>query len=323
MKKDTPLKTRFINDLEVGEDLLDEPLLLRDMVRRTTRDDRLYLLCTFGDKTGQIGGIFWDLPAQIDAWIRPGLVLYVTGKVSRYKEVLQINVTDAYPQEHPDLSDFLPSSARSQAEMIAELRERVEGLAEPWRGLLSHLLLAEDFLPHFANAPAAKTLHHACVGGLLEHSLSMAHVAALLADHYPHVDRDLLIAGALVHDMGKVWEYSFEGSFEVSEDGQLVGHIARAAFVIEQAAAELDNVSPADVRELVHLVLSHHGTMEWGSPVTPKTLEAILLHQIDLLDSRVQGYFDHLAVDSGNGGWSTKPSFMHESVLRRPANWQD
>lgn len=317
------MKTIFVNDLEVGEELIDQPFLLRDMVRRTTRDNRLYLLCTLGDKTGQIGGIYWDLPAHIDSWIRPGLVVYVTGKVSRYKDVLQVSLTDASPQERPDLSDFLPSSSRGQGEMVVELRERIASLAEPWRMLLTHILLDEDFLPHFANAPAAKTLHHACVGGLLDHSLSMAAVAEMLAGHYPHVDRDLLVAGALVHDMGKVWEYAFEGAFEVSEDGQLVGHIVRAALMIEQAAAALPDLSSDAVRELLHLVLSHHGSMEFGSPVTPKTLEAILLHQVDLLDSRVQGYFDHLSGDTNENGWSLKASYMHDTVLRRPPTMED
>lgn len=316
------MKSRFINDLQVGDDLIDEPLLLRDMVRRKTKDDRLYYLCTFGDNTGQIGGIYWDVPDQVDIWIRPGRVMYITGKVNRYKEVLQVSVTDAYPVENPDLSLFMPSSNRAQDEMVEELKERVADLAEPWKSLLTKLLLEEPFLTQFANSPAAKLLHHASVGGLLEHSLSMANLAIHLANHYPHVDQDLLVAGALVHDMGKVWEYTFSGSFDISTDGRLVGHITRAALEIEKAAAALEvPMEDGQLQELLHLVLSHHGTMEWGSPVTPKTLEAILLHQIDLLDSRVQGYFDYLTTDSNSNGWSVKSSPMHETVLRRPPGW--
>lgn len=317
------MKANFINDMTVGDNLIDEPLLLRDMLRRTTKDDRLYFLCTFGDKTGQIGGIYWDVPPQVDAWMRPGQVIYVTGKVNRYKDILQVAVTDAYPMENPDLSLFLPSSSRSQEEMVAELRQRIADLADPWKSLLTELLLEESFLSRFANSPAAKTMHHASVGGLLEHSLSMAALGIQMASHYPHVDQDLLVAGALIHDMGKVWEYTFQGAFDVSTDGRLVGHIARAAIEVEKAAASLgDLIEPAQLQDLIHLVLSHHGTMAWGSPVQPKTLEAVLLHQLDLLDSRVQGYFDYLSTNSDDSGWSIKASPMHDTVLRRPAGWK-
>jgi 3'-5' exoribonuclease len=161
-------------------------------------------------------------------------------------------------------------------------------------------------------------MHHAYIGGLLEHTLSMATIADYLADHYPYVNRDLLISGALLHDMGKVSEYSIEGEFTFSEDGRLVGHIIRAITMVETAAAELGTLSPEQTQQIVHLIASHHGTLEWGSPVIPKTLEAILLHQIDLLDSRVQGFFDHIDNDGGEEAWTLKSSFMFKSELRRP-----
>ena len=303
--------------------LIDELLLLKDMTRRTTKDGRPYILCTLADKTGQISGVFWDVPAQIDEWIKTGLVLFVSGKVNSYKDNLQVNISDVYPQERPNLADFLPSSAKSQDEMINDLVEIIGSLNEPWQTFLEKVLLDEAFLPRYASSPAAKMMHHASVGGLLEHSLSMAKIAQNLADHYPHVNKDLLVAGALVHDMGKVWEYSFEGSFDVSEDGRLVGHIPRAAIVLEMKATEVPEMTTQHLRELQHLVLSHHGTMEWGSPTTPKTLEAILLHQIDLLDSRVQGYFDYLTDEVNSEGWSNKRSPMHGSFLRRPDSWKD
>lgn len=312
------MKSIFINDLRAGEELIDEPLLLKDMVRRTTKDGRPYILCTLGDRTGQMSGVFWDLPPSIDQWIQSGLVLYVTGKVSKYKDSLQIGITDAYPQEHPDLSEFLLSSARPQQEMLNELHTIIEGLSFPYGPLVKKLLLREPFMTQFANAPAAKTMHHACVGGLLEHSLSMASLASMVATHYPHIDKDLLVAGALLHDLGKVYEYAFEGAFEVSDDGRLVGHISRAAIIVEKAADTIEGMTELQLQQLLHLILSHHGTLEWGSPIKPKTIEAILLHQIDLLDSRVQGFFDHLNSDGSNNSWSIKPSPMHSTYLRRP-----
>ena len=173
-----------------------------------------------------------------------------------------------------------------------------------------------------ANSPAARSLHHAYVGGLLEHTLSMVEIARFMAGHYPYVNRNLLITGVLLHDMGKAHEYVTGVSFDFTDDGRLIGHITRAAIMVELAAAELGTFSEEELRLLVHLIISHHGTREWGSPAVPKTLEAILLHQADLLDSRVQGYFDHLHGDSAGGLWTSKPGFMFSTELRRPPGFK-
>lgn len=312
------MKNNYIADMKQGLELIDEPLMFKDLVHRTTKDNRAYILCTLSDKTGQISAVYWDIPEQVVQMIRPGSVMFVTGKVSRYKDSLQIGVTDAYPVENPDLAEFMPGASKSATEMTQELRTLVESMEDPWKGFMTHLLLNEDFLSRFASAPAALSMHHAAVGGLLEHSLSMASLAETAAKNYPYVNRDLLVSGALVHDMGKVWEYTMDGEFGTSDDGHMVGHITRAAIQIELEAKAYGKLSDEDLRELLHLVVSHHGTLEWGSPVQPKTLEAILLHQIDLLDSRVQGYFDFLRSEPGLDGWSPRRSFMHSSYLRQP-----
>jgi 3'-5' exoribonuclease len=224
------------------------------------------------------------------------------------------------PAQSPDLTLLLPSSQRPRDEMIAELRARIEALRQPWQKLVAHILLDEEFLPRFASAPAARSMHHAYVGGLLEHSLSMAAIAEHLAGQYDYVNKDLLMAGVLLHDMGKTLEYDISGTFTRSEDGRLVGHITRAAILIEMAAAQL-RFPAAQLRDLTHLIVSHHGTNEWGSPATPRTLEGILLHQIDLLDSRVQGFFDHVRDDAGHGPWTMKRNPMFGSTMRYPEGW--
>jgi 3'-5' exoribonuclease len=220
----------------------------------------------------------------------------------------------------PDLGDFLPSSLRTRADMVAELQRYVADVSEPWQGLLTHLLLNEDFLQLFATSPAARGMHHAFIGGLMEHSLSMAKLGQMLAGHYAYVNKDLLVSGALLHDIGKTAEYSIEGAFSISNDGRLVGHIVRAIVMIEKAA-EAIAFPPDQLQQLIHLIASHHGTHEWGSPVVPKTLEAILLHQIDLLDSRVQGFMDHVREDSSEMDWTSKESRMFGTVLQRPSGF--
>ena len=179
------------------------------------------------------------------------------------------------------------------------------------------MLLDGPLAERFAIAPAARGMHHAYVGGLLEHTLSMAAVARLLAGHYPYVNLNLLLAGVLFHDLGKADSYSLDEGFGHSDDGRLVGHILRGALLIERAAAELD-FPAGELQHLLHLIAAHHGTLEWGSPVVPRTLEAVLLHQIDLLDSRIAGYLDHVRNDAGGGAWTTKRSEMFGTELRRP-----
>jgi 3'-5' exoribonuclease len=312
------VKTVYINELQQGHDLKNEPFLLQDLVRRTTKDGRPYLLCTLSDRTGQVNSVFWDLPDDVDGWIRPGLVILVSGRVASYKDALQVNATDMNPYRNPDMSEFLPSSSRSQNEMIDELRRQIRSLARPWQDLVAAVLLEEDFLPRFASAPAARTMHHGYIGGLIEHTLSMTNLARHLARHYPYVNEDLLVAGTLLHDAGKAIEYTTEPAFAFSDDGRLVGHIVRAVVLVEKAADKIAGLSADQLRQLVHLIIAHHGTNEWGSPIVPKTIEAILLHQIDLLDSRVQGFFDHLRSETSDGLWTSRPSYMFNTELRRP-----
>ncbi len=310
-------KTRYIGDLMAGMELQGEPFLLHDVVRRQSKDGRPFLLTTLRDRTGQVNGVFWDVPLAIDAWARPGLAVLVSGRISTYKDAIQVSINDLERSDGLDLAVFLPNSKRPKETMLAELRDHIASLAEPWRALAARLLLEGPAAERFALAPAASAMHHAYIGGLLEHTLSMAAVADRLATHYTQVNRDLLLCGVLLHDMGKAYEYALEEGFTRSDDGRLVGHIVRGVVMVESAAAELD-FPEVELRQLVHLIAAHHGTNEWGSPVVPKTLEAVLLHQIDLLDSRIGGFMDHVENDNGGESWTTRRSDMFGTQLQRP-----
>lgn len=301
-------------------ELQSEPFLLHDVVRRQSKDGRTFLLATLRDRTGQIGGVFWDVPLTVDVWARPGLAVLVSGRVGLHKDAIQINISDLARANGLDLTVFLPASRRPREVMLVELRDQIAALAEPWQTLAGYLLLEGDLAERFAIAPAARSMHHACIGGLLEHTLSMAAIARYLSGHYPHVDADLLVCGALLHDVGKAHEYALEQGFARSEDGLLVGHIVRGIILIEQAAAGL-GLPEAELRRLIHLIASHHGTQEWGSPVVPRTLEAVLLHQVDLLDSRIGGFMDHVSNDTGGADWTIKRSEMFGTELRRPTGF--
>ena len=311
------MKSIYVNQAGSGEELVNELFLLSDVVLRKTRDGRPFALCTLRDRTGQINGVFWDIPDYVSDFLRPGIAVLISGQINNYKNALQINMTDANLAENADVSELLPASTRAINDMIAELETTIEELKDPWKVLVGTLLLDETYLPKYANAPAARLMHHAYIGGLLEHTLSMVGLAKYLAGVYPYVDRDLLISGVLLHDMGKTEEYSFDDEFGYTDDGRLVGHIVRTIVTVELAAAALD-FPQEKLRELVHLLASHHGKLEWGSPVTPKTIEAVLLSQIDLLDSRVQGFYDHIRNDGSSGRWTSKSSPMYGSELSKP-----
>lgn len=316
------MKSLFITDLNVGDELVNEPFLLQEVVRRKTKDNRPFLLGNLRDKTGFISCVFWDVPDYIENGVRAGKVMLVTGRVVSYKDAPQINITDMNDLRNPDMSNFLPSSVRPRQEMIDELIEITAALSEPWQTLVSNLLLQEPFLTRFANSPAARSMHHAYIGGLLEHTLSMARIGDYLADHYRYVNKELLMAGVLLHDIGKAIEYTIEDGFAFSEDGRLVGHIVRGITMIEKAAAAIA-FPETDLQQLIHLVASHHGTQEWGSPVIPRMLEAVLLHQIDLLDSRIQGFIEHVENDDSDDTWTAKSSYMFNTELRRPPGMKE
>jgi 3'-5' exoribonuclease len=315
------VKSIYVNQANPGDELINELFLLSDVVQRKTRDGRPFVLCTLRDRTGQINGVYWDIPDYVNALLRPGIPVLISGQVNNYKNALQVNITDANIANNIDASELLPASQRPIEEMIAELHEFIDSLNEPWKTLVSGILLDQDVLMQYANAPAARVMHHAYIGGLLEHTLTMAKTADFLTGVYPYINRDLLLSGVLLHDFGKTKEYAFNDEFGFTEDGRMVGHIVRAIVTVELAAAQMD-FPEDDLRQLIHLIASHHGTLEWGSPVVPRTIEAVLLHQIDLLDSRMQGFYDHLRNDSGEGAWTTKNSPMHGTELKIPPEFQ-
>ncbi|MFN2206122.1 MAG: 3'-5' exoribonuclease YhaM family protein [Candidatus Promineifilaceae bacterium] len=315
------MKSIYVNQANPGDELINELFLLSDVVQRKTRDGRPFVLCTLRDRTGQINGVYWDIPDYVNALLRPGIPVLISGQVNNYKNALQVNITDANIANNIDASELLPASQRPIEEMIAELHEFIDSLNEPWKTLVSGILLDQDVLMQYANAPAARVMHHAYIGGLLEHTLTMAKTADFLTGVYPYINRDLLLSGVLLHDFGKTKEYAFNDEFGFTEDGRMVGHIVRAIVTVELAAAQMD-FPEDDLRQLIHLIASHHGTLEWGSPVVPRTIEAVLLHQIDLLDSRMQGFYDHLRNDSGEGAWTTKNSPMHGTELKIPPEFQ-
>jgi 3'-5' exoribonuclease len=269
---------------------------------RTKKDGTRYLAVTLCDRTGTIEARVWDADDAGD--FEPGDVVKVRGQVCRYNEKLQINVDKlrrAAANEY-ELGDFVPQSARPIEEMWAELEGWVAGFTDPdLKALLEAFLADPEIAAALRQAPAAKGLHHAWIGGLLEHVLSLMGICELAVKHYPGVNRDLLLTGAVLHDIGKLRELSWGTSFDYTLEGQLLGHITIGLGMIER---KMDGIPdfPRAKRVLVeHLVLSHHGKYEFGSPKLPMTPEAILLHYLDDLDAKMQTVRAEFARSEANG----------------------
>jgi 3'-5' exoribonuclease len=269
---------------------------------RSGRDGGRYFALTLADRTGSIDGRMWEIEEA--GAFEAGDVVKVRGQVSRYNEKLQVKVEKirrAEPGEY-ELADFVPHTERDIDGMWTELEGWVASFRDPdLKALLEAFLRDEEVARALREAPAARGMHHAWIGGLLEHVLSLMGLCELAARHYPHVNRDLLLTGVVLHDIGKLRELAWGTSFDYTIEGQLLGHITIGIAMIEAKIAALGNF-PAAKRMLVeHLVLSHHGKYEFGSPKLPMTPEAILLHYLDDLDAKMQTVRGELNRNEANG----------------------
>jgi 3'-5' exoribonuclease len=283
-------KKTFIEQLEEGQ-RIDDQFLVKSARLSETRAGKPYLVLTVMDKSGELGGPVWDNAERFQEICKPGEFIHVIGSVQSYREKLQLKVDDiaAVARDHVELADFLPSTHHDRSVMAAELQVLARSVANPYlKKLLNHFFKKDAIWQKFQESPAAKGIHHAYLGGLLEHSLSMAKVADMLSAHYEGVDRSLLIAGALLHDLGKVDELFMEnGIIDYTNRGRLKGHLVIGSEMVGSVAAKIRDFPEELLERLQHLILSHHGRQEYGSPAVPMTVEAFLLNYIDELDSKM------------------------------------
>ena len=289
----------MVEDLRAGQPV-DDPFLLSKSELRTTRTDSLYLDLEFMDRTGKIVGRMWDATERVYEAFAADDFVHVKGKVEQYKGDLQVSVKSLKKpdQDHLRLRDFLPQSERDPKEMEQELREILAAVKDPdYRRLLDAFLEDEPFCAALRTAPAAIMNHHAYLGGLLEHTLSMAKLAAFIGDHYPELRQDILLTGVLFHDIGKTLEICYTRTFRFTDPGNLLGHLTQGAMILEQKARELEDFPEEKLNVILHLILSHHGSREYGSPVLPMTPEAMALHYIDNLDAKIRDASDLIEAD--------------------------
>jgi 3'-5' exoribonuclease len=280
----------FIEQLKPGQEVNSIFVLKAKKLLPLRSGAGSYLAVVLGDKTGQMEGRAWEQVDEIYHSCRVGDIVYVQGQVSEYNSTVQIQISSMSVCQEGEANPerFIPSSKLDLDNAREKLLSVIESLHNTHlKSLLSLILSDDDFLNALLTSPAAKRNHHAAIGGLVEHSLGIASAAGQIASVYPKIDRDLLVAGALLHDIGKVEEYSLGADIDFTDEGRLLGHIVLGVRHLDKYISRLPDF-PEELRlKLLHMIVSHHGQYEWQSPKRPKFLEAAVLHHLDMIDAAV------------------------------------
>ncbi len=280
----------WLKDFADGQKI-EGQFLVSSLTRAETRAGKPYLTLKVMDRTGDMTARIWDNADRWQEECKPGKVIQIQAQVQSYKGNLQliINGVQGLAAGDVDMAAFVPAAPRPVAEMAEELRELAGSVSdENLQRLLGSFLDDDDFTDRFFRAPAAKNMHHAYLGGLLEHSLAVMRLAAMVAGIYPSIDRSLLLAGAMLHDIGKVREFSYETPpFDYSDRGRLVGHMVIGVEMVQQKIGQIGDFPEELSDRLKHLILSHHGRHEFGAPALPMLHEAFVLNFLDDMDSKI------------------------------------
>ena len=285
------LMKTYINEIKEN-DQLDSLFLVKEKSSGITKTGNTYLRLKLVDRSGEMEGRVWTLVENLAESFEKDDFVRIMGKAVSFQEHLQLNIThiEKVREEEILFSDFFPVTEKDIDAMFLSLLEISRQIKNPHLNRLLQLFWEdESFIKLFKMAPASKWLHHNYLGGLLEHTLSLAQLVLINASHYDGLNLDLLLTASILHDLGKVDELSYQRSFDYSDEGRLLGHIVLGIERVEDKIRQLPDF-PKDLSTLLkHFLLSHHGQYNWGSPKRPMTLEAVMLHFLDDMDAKING----------------------------------
>jgi 3'-5' exoribonuclease len=314
------MKSPFVSDLQPDQIVTGTFLVQHKDVRQKKSGD-LYLSLTLADRTGELDAKMWDNAAEAVETFAQDDFVRVKGllQVFQNRPQLTLHKIQAVVEADIDVADYFPASKRDRDEMFRELQGVIAAIGNPHlKALLEAMFADEEIARAFRTAPAAKAIHHAWIGGLIEHVLSLCTLAKFTAAHYADIDLDLLLSGVILHDIGKISELKYARSFSYSTEGQLLGHILIGLRMVEEKARLVPGF-PDKLRELLlHLIASHHGELAFGSPKVPLFPEAMLLHHLDNLDSKMECMRGLIERDRQiEGVWTGYSSALERSVLKK------
>lgn len=326
------MSRRFVNQLANG-DSVDEVFLVADKQLRANRQGNLYLHLELRDRSGSVGARLWNANEGLARTFEPGDFLHARGKAQLFQGALQVILSHIETIDPAGISpeDFLPQASQNVARLTARLRELLKTIGNPHlRALVDCFLIDDEFLRKFTSAPAGVRNHHAYQAGLLDHVVTLMTIADRIADLYaPDLDRDLLMTGIFLHDIGKVDELSYDRAFGYTDEGQLVGHLVMGVEMLRDKVERARDLTgepfpPELLLRLKHMILSHHGTLEFGSPKLPMTPEAIALHHLDNLDAKIHAFTREIRDDPvKDAAWTPFQQSLGRRIFKGSANGQD
>jgi 3'-5' exoribonuclease len=304
----------WIRELKDNDRVRGLYLAREKKVGQTKKGDP-FLSITLSDRTGDIEARVWDNALEMSSLFKEGDILEVQGQTGSYKGQIQLTLSSLKVSEGGDPDLFLETSPFDITEMMTSLRGLIRKIRDTNLRTLSERFFSDhDFMEQFKKAPAAKNFHHNYIGGLLEHTLSVCRMAIQVSGHYPGLDGDLLLAGAFLHDIGKIKEFKYSTLVDYTDEGRLLGHVILGVAMLDEKLAAMKKFPDETALRLKHLILSHHGEYEFGSPKRPKFLEAFALHMVDDLDAKMNGIGRYMEKDAKEGSW-TEFNRMFERYL--------
>lgn len=318
MLKQSPLNTLLKNDQ------VDHYLLIKRIELRNTRTGSSFLSTELGDKTASINANVWEGFADISSRAKVGDIVKVVGLIEEFQGALQIRVSSiklATDKDNISPRDFLPASSNDVEEMKNDFNKKIKSISDIHLSKLIKKIFSGERFENFCLAPAGKSWHHAYIHGLIEHTLEIIKICELMCEFHSELNRDLIVAGAMLHDIGKTEELSYESAFEYTDRGKLVGHIVIAANLVTEEIKKIPDFPKELENNLLHLILSHQGKLEHASPVVPKTAEAIALYQADELSAKVNAYKTTIESEiRGDSKWTRYISLADTDLHKHSIN---
>ena len=316
--KESEGKERFVRDPNECV-VVQHVFLVEQKLLKTSKKGSFYLDVTLSDRTGSVNAKFWDATRSLHESFGQGDFILVRANVESYQGRPQLIISNLkkVPDEEVELADFLPASERDPKEMEEELRALCARVEDEHLGKLLEDVFDDEFLEKFSRCPAAVSLHHSYLGGLMEHTLSVATMALDTVARYDILDKDLMLAGALLHDIGKVEEIEHGRAFRYSDRGSLVGHLVIGAWMVRDKALGQKDFPQGTLMQIEHIILSHHGQYEFGSPKLPATAEAFMVYYIDNLDAKMNQVTRAIEQDLGETNWTDWKSSLKTRLYRK------
>jgi 3'-5' exoribonuclease len=310
----------FVNQLKKGH-AVESIFLVREKSLTRTKTGNLYLSLRLADRTGEVEGRIWENALDFSALFAKDDFIKVRAEVDEFQGTLQLRILKLKKCEETEvlLDDFLARTPLNIEKMFSEIKNIASGVQQPYlQKLLEAFIADEEFVKKFKLAPAAKGVHHAYIGGLLEHTLSVVQLILLTGPRYKGINLDLLITSGILHDIGKVAELTFGRAFDYTDSGRLLGHIILTVEMVDEKMRAIPEFPEPLSLSLKHNLLSHHGEYAFGSPKLPMTLEALLLHQIDDLDAKVSAFLGWIEKEKEDPSRWTSYHKLFERFIFKP-----